>query len=88
MRQAEWLSQWLTSAVGDPVPVRPALALPGWYVEQTAPKGPVVFSGKNPVFLADPRGAATLPEALIQRIAHQLEQRCRDVVPAAHREGR
>jgi len=85
IRQAEWLSKWLTSAVGDPVTVRPALALPGWYVERKAPNGPVVFNGKNPAFLADPRGGPRLSEVTMQRIAHQLEQRCRDVEPRAYR---
>ncbi len=86
IRQAEWLGKWLTSAVGEPVAVRPALTLPGWYVERTAPDGPAVFNGKTPAFLADPRGGASLPEVMIQRIAHQLEQRCRDVAPRAYPE--
>jgi hypothetical protein len=85
VRQAEWLSKWLTSATGELVTVQPAVALPGWWVERAVPNGITVFNPKNPVFLAKPREGAPLASKTIQRIAHQLEQRCRDVEPAAHR---
>jgi len=84
-RQAEWLSRWLSSAVGSPVSVAPALALPGWYVERTASGGVTVFNGKNPVFLARPNGRRNLGEQQIQQIAHQVEQCCRDIEPTAYR---
>ncbi|MDF1556152.1 MAG: nuclease-related domain-containing protein [Deferrisomatales bacterium] len=85
-RQAVWLGKWLTSAVGEPVVVRSALALPGWFVERKAPADPVVFNPRNSAFLADPRGGVRLPDPMIQRIAHQLEQRCRNVAPRAYGE--
>lgn len=85
-RQAEWLQKWLSSAVGQTVTVRPALALPGWFVERTKSSDVIVINGKNPVSLADPKFTRnTLSEEMIQRIAHQVEQRCRDVEPVAYR---
>lgn len=85
-RQAVWLQKWLTSAVGQTVKVRPALAVAGWYVERTKNGDVLVFSGKNPVFLSNPNitGDRLSPE-MIQRIVHQVELRCRDVEPVAYR---
>lgn len=84
-RQAAWLRSWLASAVGEPVTVHAALALPGWYVDRKASGPPIVFNPKNATFLAEPAGDKELSRSLIQRIAHQIEQRCRDVAPQALR---
>jgi hypothetical protein len=85
-RQATWLQKWLRDAVAEAVTVRPVLALPGWFIERTAPGNVLVINGKNPGFLARPQGAAErLPAEMIQRISHQLEQRCRDVEPVAYK---
>lgn len=85
-RQAVWLQKWLTSAVGQTVKVRPALALAGWFVERTKPGDVMVYNGKNPLFLTNPKitGDALSPE-MIQRIVHQVELRCRDVEPMVYR---
>ncbi|HAD04814.1 MAG: hypothetical protein A2005_01255 [Desulfuromonadales bacterium GWC2_61_20] len=85
-RQAEWLQKWLCSAVGEIVQVKPALALPGWFIERTKLGSVFIFNGKNPVALAKPLDSSpTMDPQLVQRIAHQLEQRCRDVEPVAYR---
>lgn len=84
-RQAVWLSKWLSSAVGVPVATRPALALPGWFVERTKPGNVILFNGKNPQFLSKSSREGQLTAEMIQRISHQLEQRCRDVEPAGYR---
>ena len=80
-RQADWLREWLTSAVGSPVSVQAVLALPGWYVVRKADQPIRVISGKEAYTLAKPNGI-TLDDEMIQRIAHQLEERCREVEPA------
>jgi hypothetical protein len=83
-RQAEWLGNWLTSAVGAQVSVKPALALPGWYVERK--KGDfLIYNGKNPKFLLSIRAESGLSPDMVQRISHQIEQRCRDVEPLAYK---
>ena len=80
-RQAVWLAKWLSSAVGSPVSVLPVVALPGWFVERSG-RGPVrVFSGKELPGLLRSRGTQRLPAQDVQRIAHQVEQRCRTVAP-------
>ena len=85
-RQAEWLQKWLFSATAEQVSVRPVLALPGWFIERTKPGNVLIFNGKNPQFLAKPQNPnGKLGPEMIQRIAHQLEQRCRDVEPLAYK---
>jgi len=86
VRQADWLRRWLTSAVGETVDVSPGLALPGWWVDiKTSERKVFVFSGKNPFFLTRPfNGGPHLSDQTIQRISHQLEQRCRDVEPLGY----
>lgn len=80
-RQARWLAQWLSSAVGDVVHVQPVLALPGWFVERTGRGGVLVVSGKELPWLLKHRGPQWLSEQDVQRAAHQIDQRCRTVVP-------
>jgi len=84
-RQAEWLAKWLSSAVGEQVQVRPVLALPGWYIDRLKPSDVYLFNGKNPLAWAGKKLEAPLSDSLIQRIAHQIEQKCRDVEPSAYK---
>jgi hypothetical protein len=87
IRQAEsaarWLRKWLSSAVGEEVRVDPLLVLPGWYIKRTSPDGIPVLAMRQVGSYVSARKAA-LTEQLVQRIAHQLEQKCRDVAPAAY----
>jgi len=83
--QADWLGKWLTSAVGDSVYAQAVLALPGWYVVRNVDRPIKVISGKEAYSLAKPSGIE-LNDEMIQRVAHQLEQRCRDVEPVAYRQ--
>lgn len=84
-RQAVWLSKWLSSATGEQIIARPVLALPGWFVERTKAGDVMVINGKSPHVLAKPGNNGKLSDESIQRISHQLEQRCRDVEPVAYR---
>lgn len=81
-RQAQWLTQWAGSALGDSsIKVTPVLALPGWFVKR-AGRGPVrVLSGRELGRLLGERGVQAISEQDVQRLAHQVEQRCRTVVP-------
>lgn len=80
-RQAKWLAQWLSSAVGDKVGVKPVLALPGWFVDVKAKSDVVIINGRNASGTFGKISHTALSEEMIKRIAHQLEQRCRDVTP-------
>lgn len=82
-RQAAWLAQWLRSATGEAVVVTPVLALPGWFVDRQG-RGTVVVFGRTELqrFLLKARDARPLNAEQMQRIVHQVEQRCRDVKPS------
>jgi hypothetical protein len=83
-RQADWLSKWLTSAVGAQVAVRPVLVFPGWFIERKKP-GLLIYNGKNPRPVYKNGVGESLSAEMIQRIAHQVEQRCRDVEATAYK---
>lgn len=84
-RQAVWLKRWVSSAIGENVEARPALALPGWFIDQKAKSDVILYSGKNPNAWVRLQGREVLTDNQIMRIKHQLEQRCRDVEPVAYR---
>ena len=76
-RQASQLSDWLSKATGDAVTVQPVLALPGWYVDRKGRGEVWVFNARELKGLVRQQQAGD--EAKLQRIANQLDQRCRDV---------
>jgi hypothetical protein len=82
-KQATSLSRWLSKAIGEPVIVKPVLALPGWFVERKKPDFTILYGYKKD-YLKALQGKAILSEELIQRIVHQIEQKCRDVAPKAY----
>jgi hypothetical protein len=90
IQQAEtagaWLQVWLSNVVGERVRVQPVVVLPGWKVNRTAAEGiPVLASGQVPSYFTS--AYRVLDAKLVQQIALQLEQRCRDVTPAPYRAG-
>jgi hypothetical protein len=88
-RQAKWLKNWLTKAVGEPVSVRPLVAIPGWFVDTvargTARETVDVYSGRALEWLLKRSGFDTISEEKMQRIVHQVEARCRDLKPTFNR---
>ncbi len=74
---ARTLSQWLTSAVGERVWVVPILTLPGWMVDRTTNKARVQVLNPKEIAKYCAAGAAQLDEKLIDRICHQLNQKCK-----------
>ena len=86
-RQAEWLAAWLERELGRPMPVQPLLVFPGWTILRKD-HGPVnVLSPQElptAIGSSSPSGHADFPApaldaATIDRVASQLEARCRDV---------
>lgn len=73
-RQAEWLASYLRQATGRQIPVVPALALPGWWIEASGPSAlPEVRvfnpAGRGANFMAD--RAATVVDAGIAALVTQ-----------------
>jgi len=77
-QNAEWLAVFLRKATAEPVKVRPIVTLPGWYVNVRERNGVPVLNEKQIAGYIR-HLPKTVPPDQIQRIAHQLDQRCRDV---------
>ena len=77
--QASWLSKWLSSAVGETVRAAPMVVIPGWFISRKAADGVPVLNPKEVRAYFASRRESVLSETVIQRICHQLEQKCRDV---------
>lgn len=77
-RQARWLANYLRESTGEAFPVTAVLALPGWYVERTAPIKPnmvQVINPKNSGWLLLPENKPPRLDAkAIQRAAFALEK--------------
>jgi hypothetical protein len=84
-RQAQWLSNHLQQATGERFPVTAVLALPGWYVENTAritDEMVRVINPKNSQWLLLPeKRPARLDPAAIQRAAFAIEKLAQIVTP-------
>jgi hypothetical protein len=84
-RQAKWFADWIKRASGHLVPVRPVVALPGWFVQQRG-TGPVsVYSGRQLGSLLDTPKHELDPRT--ESVTYQVEQRCRTVIPTYKRDG-
>lgn len=84
-RQAKWLKDWLSSAIGESIAVQPVLVLPGWFIKRTSKPGvPVLASKDLENYFKNCRVERELPAQVIERVRHQLDQRCRNVAPRAY----
>ena len=82
-RQSSWLSQWISSAIGDQIAARAIVALPGWLVKRTSADGISVVNPNQFSSLFKHIKPRTLTDEMIARIVHQLEQKYRDVTPGS-----
>ncbi|MCA9087236.1 MAG: NERD domain-containing protein [Planctomycetaceae bacterium] len=83
--EARWLADYLSKATGDSVTVEAMLAIPGWFIKDRVGRGTVcVFNPQNSrrFFV---KGTSKLTPQQMSRIAHQLDQLCRDVEPTLAR---
>ena len=74
---AKTLSTWLSRATGEHTPVKAILAIPGWWIERTAKSDVNVLNPKEIKNSFPSNPVAPLPPDRIQRIVHQLTERCR-----------
>jgi hypothetical protein len=77
-KRAQWLSKWLSSAVGDYVHVQPVVALPGWFVDRMPANGLPVINPREVRSILNSNQGSALDEKMLSRIVHQIDQRCRD----------
>jgi len=74
---ARTLSQWLTSAVGESVPVTAILTLPGWMVDRKAPPTNVYVTNPKEIAKVWKGNEVKFTDTFRRRICHQLNQKCR-----------
>ena len=77
---AKTLAAWLSSASGETVWVTPILTLPGWLVERKAPTNGLHVLNPKEIYQVCAAQPEKLSEPQIQRICHQLDQKCRIAV--------
>jgi len=80
-RQAAWLSNWVGKAIGEPIAARAIVALPGWFVKRSSAEGISVVNPTQFSSLFEHIKPRPLSEAMITRINHQLDQKCRNIEP-------
>ncbi len=77
-RQARWLANYLREATGERLPVFAVLALPGWFIENTAritdDMVRVINPKKSQWLLLPEKRPALLDSAAIQRAAFAIEK--------------
>jgi hypothetical protein len=78
--QAEWLSQWLSSEVGEDVCARAMVAVPGWSVKRTSADGIPVVNPKQFDNLFKYLKPRPMSEDLMRRIILLIEDHRRDRV--------
>jgi hypothetical protein len=76
-RQASWISDWISSAVGEQVAARAIVALPGWFVKRTSAEGISVVNPEQFPSLFRHIKPRHLSDETITRIVAAIEQRCR-----------
>lgn len=83
MRNAKWVSKWLTEATGHPVKAQPVLVLPGWFIDIKKPGGVRVLNHNQVQALVSVPNKRPLDKAEIDRITYQVKQRCQseNIVP-------
>lgn len=77
---AKWLKNWLSKSLGESVAVTPVVTIPGWYIDRIASSKDVfvLAGGEINKSFKTLRGR-TLSSQEMEKIAHQLDQRCRTV---------
>jgi hypothetical protein len=78
-QQADRLRMFLSKAIGEPVKVGAILTFPGWLVSSRVKSDIKVLNPKGIRSAIRDHRLPTLSKQMLDRIAHQLDQRCRDV---------
>jgi hypothetical protein len=79
-RQAIAMERWLGDALGSHVQVKPALALPGWFVEKKRPDDLTLLYGQVNHYARILRGPTVLTPERVGEIVRILDAKCRGIV--------
>ena len=78
-RKAEWLTEWIYQLVGERIPISAVLTFPGWWVTSTAFRDIRVCNPNQFAALILQTPKVAMSDQIYERLARQLEIRCRDV---------
>lgn len=84
-RQASWLKGWLSKAVGFELFVQPVVVIAGWYVETKSPHAVKAIGAGQIGYFFDRLTVQSLSPEQVDRVAYQLDQRTRDLLPGTVR---
>ena len=76
-RNVESFSKWISSATGESISASGILTIPGWWVEPSPPSDILVLNPKQIRGAVLAQSRTLLSPAQIQRVCHQLEEKCR-----------
>ena len=79
VNEADWLHKFILQRTGIETPVKPILAIPGWWVEAKARGDVTVVNAKTVASAVEGNGPRVLSDSQIELIARQLDALCRDV---------
>ncbi|NTV15129.1 MAG: NERD domain-containing protein [Desulfobulbaceae bacterium] len=82
-RQAITLERWLGEVLDRSVQVKPALAVPGWFVEKRRPDDLTLLYGQASHYARILRGPTVLSPELVGEIVGFLDARCRGITDPA-----
>ncbi len=85
---AKWLENWIKKNTGEDIKVISVLTLPGWYVEENNDKSlrPRVINPSRIVAgLKEYQSVKISSNEIIEKIAHKIEEKCRDIEPKAYK---
>jgi type III secretory pathway component EscS len=77
--EANWLGKLIHERTGIDTPVKPILALPGWWVESKARGVVTVVNSKNVAAAVEGKGQRVLSDEQVDLVSRQLDVLCRDV---------
>lgn len=77
--EIDWLCKWIEQRTALRLPVKPILAIPGWYVEERALGSVRVTNPKRLPRIIAQWNPQHLTAEQIDLISRQLDERCRDV---------
>jgi hypothetical protein len=78
---------WLSLVTGEAVRAHPVLMFPGWVVQRTSAEGITVLGGGElRAYFAGLEPDPKMSDKLVQRVAYELELRCRDLAPVGYPE--
>lgn len=84
---AQRVQAWLSLVTGEAVRAQAIVVLPGWVVQRASGQGiPVLGGGEIRSYFAGVEPDPRMSDKLVQRVAYELDLRCRELAPVGYPE--